>query len=98
MSSMIFPLVILTCDESYKMFMSFEGSRSIAPRTLEFGKTHVVRPKEKHEATIVWLHGLGDNGLRYQCHICLQHGYMCWVYLSVKSHIGYAGRDERVYK
>lgn len=34
---------------------------------MEFGKTHVVRPKGKHQATIVWLHGLGDNGLRYIC-------------------------------
>ncbi|WJX42802.1 lysophospholipase [Trifolium repens] len=39
------------------------GSGSTARRTLEFGKTHVVRPKGKHQATIVWLHGLGDNGL-----------------------------------
>ncbi|KAK1437517.1 hypothetical protein QVD17_03309 [Tagetes erecta] len=31
-------------------------------RALEFGKTHVVKPKGKHLATIVWLHGLGDNG------------------------------------
>ncbi|MED6120507.1 hypothetical protein PIB30_021370 [Stylosanthes scabra] len=38
------------------------GSRT-ARRTFEFGKTHVVRPKGKHQATIVWLHGLGDNGL-----------------------------------
>ncbi|KAK8962753.1 hypothetical protein KSP40_PGU015319 [Platanthera guangdongensis] len=30
----------------------------------EFGRTHVVRPKGKHQATIVWLHGLGDNGAR----------------------------------
>lgn len=46
--------------------MLFEGSRTDR-RTLEFGKTHVVRPKGKHQATIVWLHGLGDNGLRYIC-------------------------------
>ncbi|KAG5403452.1 hypothetical protein IGI04_009571 [Brassica rapa subsp. trilocularis] len=31
-------------------------------KAVEFGKTHVVRPKGKHQATIVWLHGLGDNG------------------------------------
>ncbi|XP_077209994.1 uncharacterized protein LOC143845501 [Tasmannia lanceolata] len=31
-------------------------------RTFEFGRTHVVRPKGRHQATIVWLHGLGDNG------------------------------------
>lgn len=34
-------------------------------RAFEFGKTHVVKPKGKHQATIVWLHGLGDNGSRY---------------------------------
>ncbi|KAF6152693.1 hypothetical protein GIB67_021353 [Kingdonia uniflora] len=33
-----------------------------ARRAFEFGKTHVVKPKGKHQATIVWLHGLGDNG------------------------------------
>ncbi|KAI4329307.1 hypothetical protein L6164_021589 [Bauhinia variegata] len=37
------------------------GSRTTR-RTFEFGKTYVVRPKGKHQATIVWLHGLGDNG------------------------------------
>ncbi|KAL7150701.1 hypothetical protein ABFS83_05G131600 [Erythranthe nasuta] len=30
--------------------------------TFEFGRTHVVRPKGTHKATIVWLHGLGDKG------------------------------------
>jgi hypothetical protein len=25
----------------------------------------VVRPKGRHLATIVWLHGIGDNGARY---------------------------------
>ncbi|KAH7848460.1 hypothetical protein Vadar_002995 [Vaccinium darrowii] len=39
------------------------GSGSAAfRRAFEFGRTHVVRPKGKHQATIVWLHGLGDNG------------------------------------
>ncbi|KAJ4826921.1 hypothetical protein Tsubulata_025535 [Turnera subulata] len=33
-----------------------------ARRTFQFGRTHVVRPKGKHQATVVWLHGLGDNG------------------------------------
>ncbi|XAR50578.1 Lysophospholipase [Bertholletia excelsa] len=37
------------------------GSRT-ARRTTEFGRTYVVKPKGKHQATIVWLHGLGDNG------------------------------------
>ena len=40
----------------------FVGSRS--GRGYEFGRTYVVRPKGKHQATIVWLHGLGDNGSR----------------------------------
>ncbi|KAL6974302.1 lysophospholipase [Sarracenia purpurea var. burkii] len=31
-------------------------------RAFEFGRTHVVRPKGRHQATVVWLHGLGDNG------------------------------------
>ncbi|XP_013730875.2 acyl-protein thioesterase 2-like [Brassica napus] len=38
------------------------GSSRNLKRAVEFGKTHVVRPKGKHQATIVWLHGLGDNG------------------------------------
>ncbi|XAR69364.1 Lysophospholipase [Bertholletia excelsa] len=37
------------------------GSRT-STRSFEFGRTHVVRPKGKHQATIVWLHGLGDKG------------------------------------
>ncbi|OEL25169.1 Acyl-protein thioesterase 2 [Dichanthelium oligosanthes] len=45
--------------------MSFGGSSSVATgakRPFEYGRTHVVRPKGTHKATIVWLHGLGDNG------------------------------------
>ncbi|GJN05657.1 hypothetical protein PR202_ga23306 [Eleusine coracana subsp. coracana] len=45
--------------------MSFGGSSSVssgAKRPFEYGRTHVVRPKGAHKATIVWLHGLGDNG------------------------------------
>lgn len=41
------------------------GNRTGRTRTLEYGRTYVVRPRGKHQATIVWLHGLGDNGLRY---------------------------------
>lgn len=37
------------------------GARN-ARRSFEFGRTHVIRPKGRHLATIVWLHGLGDNG------------------------------------
>ncbi|KAG5008852.1 Acyl-protein thioesterase 2 [Glycine soja] len=50
---------------SYPHYHMGSGSRT-ASRSLEFGKTHVVRPKGKHQATIVWLHGLGDNGLRVE--------------------------------
>ncbi|PWA50675.1 Phospholipase/carboxylesterase/thioesterase [Artemisia annua] len=47
--------------------MSFSGPSigsggRIARRAFEFGRTYVVKPKGKHQATIVWLHGLGDNG------------------------------------
>lgn len=37
------------------------GSRTTR-RTVEFGRTYVVKPKGRHQATIVWLHGLGDTG------------------------------------
>jgi lysophospholipase II len=33
-------------------------------RRVEYGRTYVVRPKGRHLVTIVWLHGLGDNGAR----------------------------------
>ncbi|KAA8523047.1 hypothetical protein F0562_009470 [Nyssa sinensis] len=47
--------------------MSFSGSSvgsggRTSRRAFEFGRTYVVRPKGRHQATIVWLHGLGDNG------------------------------------
>ncbi|KAG5541061.1 hypothetical protein RHGRI_021071 [Rhododendron griersonianum] len=38
------------------------GSSRTSRRAFEYGRTHVVRPKGKHQATIVWLHGLGDKG------------------------------------
>ncbi|WRX31606.1 Phospholipase/carboxylesterase/thioesterase - like 3 [Theobroma cacao] len=38
------------------------SSGSGTTRTFEFGRTHVVRPKGNHQATIIWLHGLGDKG------------------------------------
>lgn len=49
----------------YLKNMSFTGPSAggrITRRAFEFGRTYVVRPKGKHQATIVWLHGLGDNG------------------------------------
>ncbi|KAH7574154.1 hypothetical protein ACOSP7_008184 [Xanthoceras sorbifolium] len=46
---------------SYNSSSIGSGSRTTR-RTFEFGRTHVVRPKGKHQATIVWLHGLGDKG------------------------------------
>ena len=45
------------------VFLLYSGSRT-ARRTVEFGRTYVVRPKGRHQATVVWLHGLGDNGSR----------------------------------
>ncbi|CAI0420545.1 unnamed protein product [Linum tenue] len=38
------------------------GSTSGRSRMSDFGRTHVVRPRGKHQVTIVWLHGMGDNG------------------------------------
>ncbi|CAA2996971.1 acyl- thioesterase 2-like [Olea europaea subsp. europaea] len=46
---------------SYTNSSMGSGSRTDR-RAFEFGRTYVVRPKGKHQATIVWLHGLGDNG------------------------------------
>ncbi|GLT44999.1 hypothetical protein SLA2020_188670 [Shorea laevis] len=40
----------------------FGSDSTTVGRSLQFGRTYVVRPKGKHQATIVWLHGLGDNG------------------------------------
>ncbi|KAJ4749544.1 alpha/beta-Hydrolases superfamily protein [Rhynchospora pubera] len=40
---------------------SSSGARG-ATRRVEYGRTYVVRPKGRHQATIVWLHGIGDNG------------------------------------
>ncbi|XP_057537839.1 uncharacterized protein LOC130815394 isoform X2 [Amaranthus tricolor] len=47
--------------------MSFTGPSvsaggNAARKVYEFGRTYVIRPKGKHQATVVWLHGLGDNG------------------------------------
>ncbi|WVZ99770.1 hypothetical protein U9M48_045022 [Paspalum notatum var. saurae] len=45
--------------------MSYYGSSSSGgqnSRRVDYGRTYVVRPKGRHLATIVWLHGLGDNG------------------------------------
>ncbi|XP_021891479.1 acyl-protein thioesterase 2-like isoform X2 [Carica papaya] len=46
---------------NYNSSILGSGSRTTS-RTFEFGRTYVVRPKGKHQATIVWLHGLGDKG------------------------------------
>ncbi|XP_051151442.1 uncharacterized protein LOC127265604 [Andrographis paniculata] len=43
-------------------FNTSAGGRQASTTTFEFGRTYVVRPKARHLATIVWLHGLGDKG------------------------------------
>ncbi|KAL8521871.1 hypothetical protein ACS0TY_012145 [Phlomoides rotata] len=43
-------------------FNSTAGGGQTSRTTFEFGRTHVVRPKGRHQATIIWLHGLGDKG------------------------------------
>lgn len=45
-----------------KMSLAGSSLSSGSKRVFNFGRTHVVKPKGKHQATIVWLHGLGDNG------------------------------------
>lgn len=57
----LFTALARSVTMSYSNHSMGSGSRT-ARRTFEFGRTHVVRPKGKHQATIVWLHGLGDNG------------------------------------
>ncbi|KAL8129571.1 hypothetical protein V2J09_018726 [Rumex salicifolius] len=43
--------------------MSLGGSsQSSGRRPMQFGQTYVVKPSGRHQATIVWLHGLGDTG------------------------------------
>ncbi|XP_072993987.1 uncharacterized protein [Typha latifolia] len=46
---------------SYGSSSYSSGARTTSRRP-EFGRTHVVRPKGRHLVTIVWLHGIGDNG------------------------------------
>lgn len=47
-----------------KLHFNFVSGSKTVRRAFEFGRTYVVRPKGKHQATVVWLHGLGDNGSR----------------------------------
>eukprot|EP00252_Welwitschia_mirabilis_P025571 TRINITY_DN804_c0_g1_i2.p1 TRINITY_DN804_c0_g1~~TRINITY_DN804_c0_g1_i2.p1 ORF type:complete len:252 (-),score=56.12 TRINITY_DN804_c0_g1_i2:288-1043(-) len=44
------------------MSTSASSGNRTQQRAFDYGRTHVVKPKGKHQATIVWLHGLGDNG------------------------------------
>ncbi|KAL8256238.1 hypothetical protein R6Q59_031305 [Mikania micrantha] len=43
---------------SYNRSNIGSGSRN----TFEFGRTYVVRPRGTHQATVVWLHGIGETG------------------------------------
>ncbi|KAG6474274.1 hypothetical protein ZIOFF_068199 [Zingiber officinale] len=43
---------------------SISSDAKASARAFDFGRTHVVRPKGRHLATVVWLHGLGDNPAR----------------------------------
>ncbi|THF96711.1 hypothetical protein TEA_002035 [Camellia sinensis var. sinensis] len=66
----------------YRAIMSLGGPSvgsdgGSARRAFEFGGTHVVRPKGRHQATIVWLHGLGDNGARLNICGAVQIKWIC---------------------
>ncbi|KAG6522855.1 hypothetical protein ZIOFF_020010 [Zingiber officinale] len=43
---------------------SISSAAKASARAFDFGRTHVVQPKGRHLATVMWLHGLGDNGAR----------------------------------
>lgn len=51
-------------SQPFKLKANFFSAGRTARRAFDFGRTYVVRPKGRHQATIVWLHGLGDNGNR----------------------------------
>ncbi|XP_052184929.1 uncharacterized protein LOC127796683 [Diospyros lotus] len=55
------------------------GSRTTS-RTFEFGGTYVVRPRGRHQATLVWLHGLGEMGSSWaQILESLSHPNIKWI-------------------
>jgi len=58
-------IILDFCHFSNEIYFCHVSGSGSSRRAFEFGRTHVVRPKGKHQATIVWLHGLGDNGSRY---------------------------------
>ncbi|XP_076940261.1 uncharacterized protein LOC143609382 isoform X1 [Bidens hawaiensis] len=47
---------------SYSRSNIGSGSRNVGRNTFEFGRTYVVMPKGNHQATIVWLHAIGEMG------------------------------------
>ncbi|KAG8077200.1 hypothetical protein GUJ93_ZPchr0007g3728 [Zizania palustris] len=53
---------VVVIDEGYVRVGGWENAGARGGRRVEYGRTYVVRPKGRHQATIVWLHGLGDNG------------------------------------
>ncbi|XP_026451730.1 acyl-protein thioesterase 2-like [Papaver somniferum] len=46
-------------------FVRNKNSYNILAGSLEFGRTYVVRPKGKHQATVVWLHEVSENGFSW---------------------------------
>ncbi|PWA97083.1 alpha/Beta hydrolase fold protein [Artemisia annua] len=47
---------------SYNRSNIGSGSRNVGRNTFDFGRTYVVKPRGIHQATIVWLHGIGEMG------------------------------------
>ncbi|GJX67210.1 zinc knuckle CX2CX4HX4C containing protein [Tanacetum coccineum] len=59
--NMTFPDPPMDCVIDNINGLSVKGGLT-ASRSFYFGPTYVVEPKGEHQATIVWLHGLGDDG------------------------------------
>ncbi|GKE39034.1 acyl-protein thioesterase 2-like protein isoform X1, partial [Tanacetum coccineum] len=81
--NMTFPDPPMDCVIDNINGLSVKGGLT-ASRSFYFGPTYVVEPKGEHQATIVWLHGLGDDGSSTVCESLLNDDRdPCSVYSSI---------------
>ncbi|XP_057520647.1 uncharacterized protein LOC130800922 isoform X2 [Amaranthus tricolor] len=59
------PVLKSLLDKIFPLLQLVRKRQRLMRTNLEFGGTYVIRPKGKHQATIVWLHGMGDKGLSW---------------------------------